>query len=279
MMRPALVVVGAAAFVFGHASLVTTTGAHSIVPGTPKPSLTLRYRPIGCARRGPSVAYSHGPRRKEVALSFDDGPSSLTASFVRMLRANGAVATFFVIGSQVTPAYGATLREELHDGDVLGDHTFTHPDLVSSGGVLSQLQRTLQVIRSASGYTPCVFRPPYGDYDKTVVQTAASLGLATIMWEVDPADYTLPGVAAIERRVLSQVRPGAIVLSHDGGGPRGQTLAAYPYIIRVLRARGYHFVTVPELLGFHAAYRRCVRDCQGAAIVGRPPPGSTVLPD
>jgi peptidoglycan/xylan/chitin deacetylase (PgdA/CDA1 family) len=229
-------------------------------------------------RRGPAVAYSHGPRRKEVALSFDDGPFPLTPSFVRMLKANHAVATFFMIGDQVTSRYSSTLREELRNGDALGDHTYTHPDLVTAGGVQSQLQRTISAIRGLSGYTPCVFRPPYGDYDSSVMQTAASLGLATILWEVDPSDYTLPGVSVIEQRVLAQVRPGAIVLSHDGGGPREQTLAAYPYIIRALRARGYRFVTVPELLGFHTVYRKCVRDCEGAAITGHPPPGSIIKP-
>jgi len=246
--------------------------------GKPPAGQPVRYRPIGCVRRGPMVSYKHGPRRKQVALSFDDGPFPLTPRFVRMLKANHAVATFFMIGKQVTTRYRATLHEELRDGDALGDHTYTHPDLLISGGVRSQLQRTLQAIRGLSGYTPCVFRPPYGDYDGSVVRTAASLGLATILWEVDPRDYALPGVAAIQQRVLAQVRPGSIVLSHDGGGPRGQTLAAYPGIIRALRARGYRFVTVPQLLGFHALYRRCLRECEGAAIIGRPPRGSIVEP-
>jgi peptidoglycan/xylan/chitin deacetylase (PgdA/CDA1 family) len=259
--------------------LMGLAAASSPVPAAPghaSAAQRVRYRPIGCAHRGPTVAYSHGPRRKEVALSFDDGPFPLTPSFVRMLKANHAVATFFMIGEQVTARYRATLLEELRDGDALGDHTYTHPDLVTAGGVDSQLQRTIQAIRGLSGYTPCVFRPPYGDYDSAVLRTAASLGLATIMWEVDPSDYTLPGITAIEQRVLAQVRPGSIVLSHDGGGPRGQTLAAYPDIIRTLRARGYRFVTVPELLGFHTIYRKCVRDCENAAITGRPPPGSII---
>ncbi len=246
-----------------------------LVPAIPQP---VRYRPIGCVRRGPAIDYTHGPRRREVALSFDDGPYPLTPSFVRMLRANRAVATFFMIGEQVSARYRATLHEELRDGDALGDHTYTHPDLLATGDVRGQLQSTIQAIRGLSGYTPCVFRPPYGDYDSSVVQTAAALGLATITWEVDPSDYTLPGVAAIRSRVLAGVRPGSIVISHDGGGPRGQTLAAYPGIIGALRARGYRFVTVPELLGFHTVYRRCVRDCEGAAIAGRPPPGSIVEP-
>jgi peptidoglycan/xylan/chitin deacetylase (PgdA/CDA1 family) len=258
--------------------LAAASSAVPAAPGHAPAALPVRYRPIGCVRRGPAVAYSHGPRRKEVALSFDDGPFPLTPSFVRTLKGNRAVATFFMIGDQVTARYRATLREELRNGDALGDHTFTHPDLVTAGGVHGQLQRTIQAIRGLSGYTPCVFRPPYGDYDSSVLHTAASLGLATILWEVDPSDYTLPGVSVIEQRVLAQVRPGAIVLSHDGGGPRGQTLAAYPDIIRTLRARGYRFVTVPELLGFHTIYRKCVRDCEDASITGRPPAGSIIKP-
>jgi peptidoglycan/xylan/chitin deacetylase (PgdA/CDA1 family) len=193
-----------------------------------------------------------------------------------MLRANGAVATFFMIGEQIGSRYRATLHAELSYGDALGDHTYTHPDLVTSGDVREQLSHTIDAIRAFSGYTPCVFRPPYGAYNSAVIQTAASLGLATVTWNVDPSDYTLPGSAAIRARVLAQVRPGSIVISHDGGGPRAQTLAAYPGIIRALRARGYRFVTIPQLLGFHEIYRRCVRDCEGAAIIGRPPPGSIV---
>lgn len=242
----------------------------------PAPRAQVRYRPVGCRVTGPQVAYTHGPRRREVALSFDDGPFTLTPQFVRMLRVNGAVATFFMIGEQVNPGFRATLREELRNGDALGDHTWTHPDLLESSEVFSQLKGTREVIRRETGYTPCVFRPPYGDYDGSVISTARSLGLATILWEVDPSDYTLPGVSTIEQRVLSQVRPGSIILSHDGGGPRQETLQAYPYIIRRLRERGYRFVTVPQLLGFKTVYRRCTLRCEGAAIEGRPPAGSII---
>ena len=278
-MLPALAAVGAAlALTTVLIGLATASGPVTRPPAHAPAALAVRYRPIGCVRTGPAVAYTHGLARKEVALSFDDGPFPLTPSFVRMLKANRAVATFFMIGEQVTDHYQAALQEELRNGDALGDHTYTHPDLVTAGGVESQLQRTIQAIRGLGGYTPCVFRPPYGDYDSSVLHTAAALGLATIMWDVDPSDYTLPGVTAIEQRVLAQVKPGAIILSHDGGGPREQTLAAYPDIIRTLRARGYRFVTVPELLGFHTIYRKCVRDCEGTAITGHPPPGSIIKP-
>lgn len=240
--------------------------------------MPVRYRPIGCVAAGPLADHTHGPRRGEVALTFDDGPSIYTQRFVQMLSAQKAVATFFMIGEQVTSGYRSILREELRDGDALGDHTWTHPNLLtlSSGAVRGQLASTKGAIASLSGYTPCVFRPPYGSYDSSVISVARSLGLSTVTWEVDPADYTLPGVAAIEQRVLAQVQRGSIILSHDGGGSRLQTLDAYPHIIAALRARGDRFVTVPQLLGLHTIYVRCRRECGEAAIEGKPPPGSIV---
>lgn len=240
------------------------------------PSSPLRYRPVGCRVNGQAALYTHGPRKREVALTFDDGPASLTQSFVRMLKANGAVATFFAVGEHVVPRYRATMREELRDGDAIGDHSWSHPDLVLSDEVASQLRRARKAIRRETGYTPCVFRPPYGAYDVAVLRTAKALRFATVNWDVDPVDWALPGVGTIEQRVLAQVQPGSIVLSHDGGGPRQQTLSAYPYIIRALRLRGYRFVTVPQLLGFKTVYQACRLRCAGTAIEGRPPRGSIV---
>jgi peptidoglycan/xylan/chitin deacetylase (PgdA/CDA1 family) len=247
----------------------------SVEPHRPVSSPAL-YRVVGCRSRG-NFAYFHGPHRREVAIGFDDGPWADTAAFVRMLERNHARATFFVIGNQLGERYRATLLRELRDGDVLGDHTFTHPLLRRSGGIRGQLRETISAIRGLTGYTPCVFRPPYGAYDGSVVGTARSLGLATVLWNVDPSDYAQPGVTAIEGRVLSQVRPGSIIISHDGGGPRGQTLAAYPAIIRGLRARGYRIVTIPEMLGFRPVYRPCIRLCQGIGVERRELPRAAIL--
>jgi peptidoglycan/xylan/chitin deacetylase (PgdA/CDA1 family) len=233
------------------------------------------YRIVGCRSRG--AAYTHGPHRYEVAIGFDDGPYPDTPAFVRMLASNHATATFFMIGRQVTSTYRETMLRELREGDVLGDHTFTHPDLTQSDDVRGQLQQTISAIRAQTGYTPCVFRPPYGDYDSSVVRTAGSLGLATVTWNVDPSDYTQPGTSAIEHRVLAQVQPGSIIISHDGGGPRGQTLAAYPRIISALRRRGYGIVTIPQLLGFRPVYERCVRLCDGLGVPRRQVPREAII--
>jgi peptidoglycan/xylan/chitin deacetylase (PgdA/CDA1 family) len=122
-----------------------------------------------------------------------------------------------------------------------------------------------------------VFRPPYGAYDASVVATARALGLATVLWDVDPRDWAHPGVRAIVRTVLAEVTPGSIIISHDGGGPRGETLAAYPTIIGDLRARGYRIVTIPELLGFRPVYMPCVRLCDGIGVTRAQVPRDAIL--
>jgi peptidoglycan-N-acetylglucosamine deacetylase len=205
--------------------------------------------PAGCLRHGPELVH-HGARtRRAVALTFDDGPWPDTPQFVRVLEAARVPATFFLIGRQV-PGHAALLKRELADGDALGNHTFSHPDLMRAGGARSQLMGTNVAIERASSYRPCLFRPPYGSYDRAVVGVAAAQRLTTVLWDVDPRDWSRPGTAAIVARVLAGVRGGSIVLMHDGGGPRQQTLQALPRIIAALRRRGFAFVTVPEMLGY-----------------------------
>ncbi len=249
----------------------------SIAGAPPKqPAAARLYRIVGCRSHGNSI-YRGGPARREVAIGFDDGPDTDTPAFVRMLARSGVQATFFMIGRQVTSSYRETILRELREGDVPGDHTFTHPDLTRSRDVRGELEKTLVAIRAQSGYTPCVFRPPYGAVNGEVVRTARSLGMATVGWNVDPSDYTQPGTAAIEQRVLAQVRPGSIIISHDGGGPRGQTLAAYPKIVAALRRRGYGVVTIPQLLGFRPVYEPCVRLCDGIGVPRSRVPRNAIL--
>jgi peptidoglycan/xylan/chitin deacetylase (PgdA/CDA1 family) len=194
-----------------------------------------------------------------------------------MLERAKTRATFFMIGRLLGASDRTTLLRELRDGDALGDHSFTHPYLPRSGHVYAELARTIRAIRSESGYAPCVFRPPYGAYTPSIVRTARSLGLATVLWNVDPRDWALPGVRAIEQQVLAQVRPGSIIISHDGGGPRGETLAAYPSIIAALHARGYRIVTIPELLGFRPVFVPCVLLCEGIGLPRRQLPRHAII--
>jgi peptidoglycan/xylan/chitin deacetylase (PgdA/CDA1 family) len=205
--------------------------------------------PTGCLRQGLAVVH-HGARtRHVVALTFDDGPWRDTPQFVRVLEAAQVHATFFLIGRQI-PGHAALLKRELADGDALGNHTFSHPNLVRAGGARPQLRLTSAAIERASSYRPCLFRPPYGAYDGAVVGVASAQRLTTVLWDVDPRDWSRPGTGTIVARVLAAVRDGSIVLMHDGGGPRQQTLKALPRIIATLRRRGFEFATVPELLGY-----------------------------
>jgi peptidoglycan/xylan/chitin deacetylase (PgdA/CDA1 family) len=279
-MSPRIVGLLAAPVAVTLALAALSAGQSSSAPPQPSPRKAPGSQPLyrisGCRSRA-SGAYRHGPRRREVAIGFDDGPAAMTPAFVRMLERAHVPATFFLIGQQVSGSYREMLLRELRDGDALGDHSFTHADLVRSGGVRSQLSHTISAIRSLSGYTPCVFRPPYGSYDSSTVRTASSLGLATVLWDVDPFDWRRPGSAAIKRRVLSQVQPGSIIISHDGGGFRGQTLAAYPAIIAGLHARGYRIVTIPQLLGFRSTYVPCMRLCDGIGVRrGEVPSGALI---
>lgn len=261
----------------GTSGPAVPTGPTGPTGEPPVPKTEIHYRPVGCIATGPTRARSDGPARRVVAIGFDDGPARDTDAFVRMLERAHTQATFFVIGEQVVPAYRAVLLRELRDGDTLGDHSFTHPFLTRTGDVRGQLSRTLGRIRGLTGYTPCVFRPPYGDYNHGVVATARALGLATVLWDVDPSDYRLPGTTAIEQRILSAVRPGSIILSHDGGGPRGETLAAYPHIIAGIRAKGYRIETIPQLLGYRPVYNACAQHCDGLGLTRAQLPAGAVV--
>jgi len=260
----------------GPPAQISPLGLIAPLVGSAPAAARASYRVVGC-RGGGRIVYRNGPSRREVAIGFDDGPYPDTPAFVRMLERSHARATFFMIGRQVTSAYRETMLHELRAGDALGDHTFTHPDMTRTSDPRTQLERTLAVIRAETGYTPCVFRPPYGDVDAAVIDTASSLGMATVGWDVDPSDYAQPGVRTIVRRVLEQVRPGSIIISHDGGGPRAQTLAAYPRIIAALHRRGYRVVTIPELLGFRPVYQPCVRLCDGLGVPRRRVPRNAIL--
>ena len=207
-------------------------------------------RVVGCAARGTSLR-THGPRdHKLVALTFDDGPWVDTSRFLDLLGREKVHATFFLIGRQV-PGSAKLVRRMVRDGHMVGNHTWAHH---GGGRGRGELPATNHAIQAATGLRPCLFRAPENDLGGGIIGAARAGGMLTVQWDVDTSDYRLPGAGAIAAHVLSHVRPGSIVLMHDGGGPRGQTLAALPSIIAGLRARGYRFATVPELLGLRLRY-------------------------
>jgi len=209
---------------------------------------------LGCRSRG--GFYTNGARdRKVVALTFDDGPWPDTEAFVKVLERKKVPGTFFLIGEQIR-GHEALLQRELRDGDMIGNHTYTHANVAGGGGSAAhQITSTTKAIQHATGgFTPCIFRPPYGASSGSLVSLARGMGMATIEWDVDPTDYSRPGADAVYQRLVGGARNGSILLMHDGGGPRGQTLAALPRVIDTLRSRGYQFQTVTDLLGFAPIY-------------------------
>lgn len=207
-------------------------------------------RAVGCTG-GSAGLKTNGPReRKVVALTFDDGPGSLTPAFLHVLREKRVHATFFVIGQEVAGRED-TMRQTLAEGHEIGNHTMHHGAFPG----YADMAATSAGIEAATHFRPCLFRPPGGGVDSAVIAAAGQAGMRTVTWDVDPGDWANPGSGAVYSRIVDAVRPGSIVLMHDGGGDRSGTLAALPRIVDTLRARGYRFATVTRLLGYKPIYR------------------------
>jgi peptidoglycan/xylan/chitin deacetylase (PgdA/CDA1 family) len=184
----------------------------------------------------------------EVALTFDDGPSpTYTPQILDILGRMHVRATFFVVGTMVEK-FPALLRREMSMGMTIGNHTYAHP----IGGAFADRPKKqirseiehMQRLLTSFGADSIGFRPPGGSWSDFIRDTAEAKGMRTILWAVDSRDWTRPGVNWLVRRVLSQARPGAIILLHDGGGDRSHTVAALPRIIRGLRTRGLEPVAI-----------------------------------
>jgi peptidoglycan/xylan/chitin deacetylase (PgdA/CDA1 family) len=203
-------------------------------------SATLAYTPF--LREGEG-------RSRDIALTFDDGPGPYTPAVLSALEQAGVRATFFAIGRMERYFSASTIRA-INDGDVIGDHTENHPELarLPAHEQYEELFEQIARIELLGGPRPRLFRPPYGSFNAVTMSELRRLRLLMVLWSVDTGDYLRPGVQAIVQRALEGAHPGAIVLLHDGGGDRSQTVAALPLIIHELRARGYRLVTVPQLL-------------------------------
>ncbi len=218
-----------------------------------------RLRPIagyGPARGTPArTLVRHEPflrvsgRGRTMVLTFDDGPDPrYTPDILRILKAHDVRAMFFVCGEMVAAADNKDMLRRMSDeGHVVGNHTWSHPLLtkLSRSAIRSQMERTSDVIHKAYGERPGWFRAPYGAWNRATFQIGAELGMEPLAWTVDTLDWTTPGVRAIKRRVITGAAPGVVVLGHDAGGDRSQSVKALrDYLPRLLDA-GYH-LTVPR---------------------------------
>ena len=190
-----------------------------------------------------------------VALTFDDGPDpTWTPKILAILRAKHVPATFFTIGERAQQ-FPDLVRQEVNAGDVVGNHTFSHPDLATSSTARAKLEILggAAVIEGITGHKPLLFRSPYGEGDATSAnavppdQIAQDLGFTPVRWNDDPEDWSRPGAATIQQRAVAQATERTVILLHDSGGDRSQTIAALPGLIDTLRAKGYLFTTVDAL--------------------------------
>ena len=166
-----------------------------------------------------------------------------------MLERLHVPATFFEVGVEETYFHAATAAIVAR-GYPIGDHTETHAPMSELSRKLQQGQLLEQTaaIGDYGAPFPRLFRPPYGLWNNTTLALLKKYRMLMVLWTVDTNDYERPGVSVIVQRALDGAQPGAIILLHDAGGDRTQTIAALPKIIRGLRARGYKLVTVPKLL-------------------------------
>jgi peptidoglycan/xylan/chitin deacetylase (PgdA/CDA1 family) len=194
-------------------------------------------------RRSPGT---HFPSRA-VMMTVDDGPSpEWTPKYLRLFEKYDVKATFNLIGSQV-PSNRTLVRSMASEGHSIANHTWSHDLYLASrtaSDIRSELARTNDAIERAAKVRPRIFRAPGGNWGSRIFDEVAREQMMPLGWDIDPRDWSRPGVGAIENSMF-QARPGDIILCHDGGGDRSQTYAALERVIPVLKRRGYHFVTVP----------------------------------
>jgi peptidoglycan/xylan/chitin deacetylase (PgdA/CDA1 family) len=213
----------------------------------PKPSATTRPP-------APPFTPGHGPfgsmsstGSSAVALTFDDGPGGNTGQVLDLLKRYGIHATFCVIGEQVS-AQASMIRRIVNEGHTLCNHTWTHDEKLrtrSTAQIVSELQRTNDAIHAiAPNARIAYFRNPGGNFSPQTMSIAAGMGMKSLFWNVDPRDWADPGTSAIINNVMNHTHSGSIVLMHDGGGNRSQTVSALRSVLPSLK-RKYALVPLP----------------------------------
>jgi peptidoglycan-N-acetylglucosamine deacetylase len=223
--------------------------------------LTETIRALRAGRHGIAYAAPRRYFRREIALTFDDGPSSeWTPQILDLLREHGARATFFLLGCSIA-GREAILTRAVEDGHELANHAFSHTDpaLLSDEALRAELTRTAALVEAVVGTRPRHFRPPYADTDFRVADVARSAGFErTVLRSIDPADWREPDPDAIADQILAEARRGSIVCLHDALPPDGAgtpsrqpTVDALTRVVPELARRRYRLVTVGGLLAWN----------------------------
>jgi peptidoglycan-N-acetylglucosamine deacetylase len=223
-----------------HVSSASRTSAAAAAVSIDDALPRLGVGPLGEVWRVPMM-------RKEIALTFDDGPYPFyTPLLLHELERSHVVATFFLVGRSAQE-FPELVQDIIGDGDEIGNHTFNHYKLtnLSAADVERQIALDGQLLSTFAGHPITLFRPPHGRFDHRVVELAHEMGYDTVFWNDSPEDTKDISPALVVSRVLEQATPGGIVLLHNG---QYKTIEALPVIIDRLRDDGYTFVTVSQLL-------------------------------
>jgi peptidoglycan-N-acetylglucosamine deacetylase len=191
----------------------------------------------------PMYTVQDGP--KVVALTIDDGPSPVyTPQILKILRRYGITASFSMIGRNAATFPGIA-RQVAAAGHMIVNHTWNHYNLryMSAVAVQDEIAQATDAIHAATGERPSMFRAPYGVWSPAVFSYCAQARLTPLAWSVDPRDWSRPGISAIVRNIVADTRTGSIILEHDGGGNRSQTVAALKIWLPRLLDAGYQFTT------------------------------------
>ena len=201
-----------------------------------------------------TIVLSAAPTENQVALTFDDGPDPrFTPQLLDLLAEHDIQATFFVTGARAE-AFPDLLQRIVDEGHIVGNHTYSHPNLVEASDISileEEVRQTEDIINDIIGYRTRLFRAPYGFLYDELVEKLAEMNYSIVGWSVDSLDWQEAAPEVIAYNVISNIHPGAIILMHDGAGETGDrtnTIEALRQIIPNLTEQGLDFVTVPELL-------------------------------
>jgi peptidoglycan/xylan/chitin deacetylase (PgdA/CDA1 family) len=187
------------------------------------------------------------PRRKWLALTFDDGPHPyFTPALLTILKQFDVKATFFLVGD-MAERHPELVKAEFQAGHSLGNHTYDHVNLtkIPTEDVATEIEACGDVIQAITKQRPHLFRPPGGDYDNHVSEAAEALGYTTVLWTDNAGDWISPGRKVIERKVLRRAYNGGVILMHDG---IQETIDILPQLLTTLKKEGYEFVTVDQMM-------------------------------
>jgi peptidoglycan/xylan/chitin deacetylase (PgdA/CDA1 family) len=219
----------------------TAAEAHQEAVETPAPA------PVA-----PAMDASTPVAKPRVALTFDDGPTPFTLQILDILKARKVKASFFMVGDNIK-RHPEIAKAVVEGGFELGNHTMHHflPSRLTDAALRDDVEGTSALIAAMTGKPPAMFRSPYGSRSKRYLSEAARGNMDVVFWNVDPHDWKHSSPESMAAEIAVALKPGAVILLHDGGGNRARTVQALPLVLDEIERRGYEIVLVSEIETAH----------------------------